>query len=68
MAQYDPLFVQILAKMLAVAMCMKLADNASLKSALAEELRELAPGARLADATDSTPREIVGYDWVTSRS
>lgn len=67
-AQYDPLFVQILAKMLAVAMCMKLADNASLKSALADELRELAPGARLADATDSTPREIVGYDWVTSRS
>jgi hypothetical protein len=66
-ARYDSLFVQVLAKMLAIAMCMRLADNAALKKTLQEELREIAPGARYADATDGTPREITGYSWVTAR-
>lgn len=66
-ARYDPLFVEVLAKSLAIKMCMRLTDNAALKQGLQAELNDLAPLARYADATDSTPREITGDVWVTSR-
>lgn len=66
-SRYDPLFVEVLAKMLAIKMCMRLTDNASLKQGLQAELKDIAPFARYADATDSTPREITGDVWVMSR-
>lgn len=66
-SRFDPLFVEVLAKMLAVKMCMRLTDNAALKGALSQELKDIAPMARYADATDSTPREITADAWLLSR-
>ena len=66
-SRYDPLFVDCLAKMLAIKMCMRLADNAALKKGLSDELRDIAPFARYVDSTDSTPREITGDAWLVAR-
>ena len=67
-ARYDPLFVQCLALNLAAAMCMALADNASLLQMLKEELKEITPAARTTDAQEGTPRQMMTDTWVLARA
>lgn len=65
---YDPLFVQLLALDLALAMCMVLANNAALLQRLEEKRASLAPGAQTADAQEGATRD--GYDannWLFAR-
>lgn len=64
---YDDLLVLVIAKSLAVAMCMSLTDNASLRTALQSELQNLAPQARSADAQEGIPRDIQANTWLYSR-
>ena len=66
-ARFDPIFVQCLALNLAAAMCMALADNASLLQMLKEELKEIAPAARTTDAQEGTPRQMLTDTWVLAR-
>jgi len=66
--EYDPLFVQTLALMLAVRMCSRMTDNAALKQALQAELKELQQVSQSVDGQEGTPRPIVDNDgWINAR-
>lgn len=66
--QYDPLFIQCLALMLAARMCIKLTNNRGLLAEIREELKDIQPTAQSVDAQEGTPREIVdNRGWLFSR-
>lgn len=65
---YDPLFIQVLALDLAIAMCMVLADSASLLDRLTTTRNSLAPTAQTVDAQEGSARD--GSDncgWLQAR-
>lgn len=67
-ALFDPLFVEALALRLAMAMCMRITENATLYRGLQDEYRVLLTEARMTDATEGTPRDIVDTSgWLGAR-
>lgn len=65
---FDSLFVMSLALSIAIAACMWLTDNASLKQSLQEEYGNMLPEARSVDAQEGTPRNIEANEWVVARA
>lgn len=67
-AMFDPLFVRALSLDMATAMAMKLTDNATLFKTMSDEFRMTMAEARLQDATEGTPRDVVDASgWITAR-
>ena len=67
-AQFDELFVDVLAQRLAAEMCMVFTDNQSLTRSLLEVYAAKLDEARGVDAQEGTPREIVDVSsWLVAR-
>lgn len=67
-ATFDPLFVRALSASMAMSMAMKLTDNATLFKTMSDEFRMAIAEARLQDATEGTPRDVVDTSgWITAR-
>ena len=68
-AQFDELFIDVLAQRLAAEIGMALADNASMVKGLWDVYQAKLSEARLMDATEGTPREVVDLSpWIVARA
>ena len=67
-AQYDDIFVDVLAQRLAAEICMALTDNAGLIQSLWQLYTQKLSEARTNDAQEGTPRAVVDLSpWVQAR-
>lgn len=67
-SQFDPLFVTALSLNLALSIGMRLTDNATLVKGLSDEFRLAMVEARMNDATEGTPRDVVDTSgWIVAR-
>jgi hypothetical protein len=67
-AQWDALFVEAMVSRLAAELAMPLADNATLAKNMLDTYMAKLSEARLVDAQEGTPREVVNTDgWVLAR-
>jgi hypothetical protein len=68
-AQYDELFVDLLAQRLACEICVAFTDTQSLAKSMWEIYQAKLPEARLSDAQQGSPREIVDLSpWLIARN
>ena len=68
-AQFDELFIDILAQRLAAEICMSLTDNATLAKGLWDIYQAKLVEARMIDATEGTPRQVVDLSpWLVARN
>ena len=66
--QFDVLFVDLLAQRLAAEICIALTDNQSAAKTMWEIYDRKIVEARLMDATEGTPREVVDLSpWISAR-
>lgn len=66
-AQFDALFVDVLAQKLAMELCVPLTDNATLYKNISEIYQTKLREARTVDAQEGTPRNIIADEWVMAR-
>lgn len=67
-AQFDPMFTDVLAQYLAANICMPLADNASLAESVMAIYKDKLSDARSTGAMEGTPREVVDVSpWIAAR-
>jgi len=68
-AQFDELFIDVLAQRLAAEIGMALMDNASAVKGLWDIYTQKLNEARMTDATEGTPREVVDLSpWIVARA
>lgn len=66
-ANYDPIFVELLAMNLAVKMAHWMTGKRTLMETLTMMARELNEDARLLDALEGTPEAVADNDWIDAR-
>lgn len=68
-AQFDPMFVDVLAQFVASNICMALADNASLAETVMAIYKDKLSDARSTGAMEGTPREVIDTSgWLVARA
>lgn len=68
-AQFDDLFVTVLAARIAAEICMALTDNATATKNALDAYRDRSAEARIVDAQEGTPRDIVETSgWLVARA
>lgn len=67
--QFDAMFVDTLAQRVAAEVCLPLTDNRALTESMWQIYQQKLAAARLADAQEGTPREVVNLDpWLHARA
>ncbi len=68
MNELSPLFIEMFQDQLAMELAIPLAGSASLRQAMAEDLRLSKKLARSKDAQQGTPKKIADGEWITIRN
>lgn len=66
-ANFDPIFVELLATTLAMKMAHWMTGKRTLMETLTMMLREINENARLLDALEGTPEAVADNDWIDAR-